>query len=139
MYKRKAYTKHYFCFVMVTVTKFCVYTLTKWRGHLATHISAYKNCISITITEKWEAMDTTAPTYSYPHVRNKTLTCHIMLSALGKHCRVQWPRAPPHFIVNLDLTLISKFERVRQIKICKRGRGKGKIRLVTFLFQCGMQ
>ena len=56
-------------------------------------------------------MATPAPTYSYPHVRNKTLTCHITLSALGTHCSVLWPRAPSHFIVNLDLTLISKFEK----------------------------
>ena len=56
-------------------------------------------------------MATPAPTYSYPHVRNKTLTCHIMLSALGTHCSVLWPCVPSHFIVNLDLTLISKFEK----------------------------
>ena len=63
---------------MVTVTVLCLYevNVNKWRGHLA--------------TSSWKVggMATPAPTYSYPHVINKTLTCHITLSALRTHCCV---------------------------------------------------
>ena len=91
-------------------------------SHTHTQKSAYKNCIRFdallsTIAGKCGAMATPAPTYSYPHVTNRKLTCHITFSALG-HTVVYC--APPHFIVNLDLTLKHNFlssKRVRQIKI----------------------
>ena len=57
--------------------------------------------MSTAIAGEWEAMDTPAPTYSYPLVRNAYLSHPVVCvrNALPPH-------APPHFIVNLDLTWV---------------------------------
>ena len=77
------------------------------------------------------------PLYSYPLVRNRKLTCHITFSAfIGTHCRVLRPHAPPHFIVNLDLTLkheIFKFEKGASDKNSQTGAKSESVIVSSFV------